>query len=409
MGTYRVRNGRHQIIIDRVGWPKEVATFNSEPEAKRWERMVESAMDRGDWVSRKGAKATLFGDHIRDFIENETAHRSTPESVAAEKTRLERFLREEKRLCEFSLVNLTPELFEDYRKRRLQQYVQIGREGGRGRYKPQENYQKKLRKDGNPRANAAKPKPPAKPPRLISAATVKKELDLLKRVLDFRGRKLGLLINPLNSRDVKRPHVENDRVMRITPEDAGRLIAVMAKSDNPWPVLMFEFALETGARRSSLLWLKWKNLDVARSSMEIRVKNSRNPKETRIIKVGLSDRAIEIVGELLELHRQQYPDIADNQILSHLMGKPVFPITVSALKGVFERARKKIGLEDFNFHDCRHELAASMIEAGVGEITTASQTGHKDLQSLKRYANLAPSFLGDVLSKLPPKAKKYVK
>jgi integrase len=409
MATIRERNGRHQAIIDRVGWGMEVATFNTKKDAERWARAVEADMDAGRWVSRKGAQATLLGDHIQDFIDSKTSKLTTPESIASEKSRLKRFMRDEKKLCATALINLTRQDFEDYRDRRLEQYVQIGQEGGRGRRKPDTPHQPKLKKDGSPRKNAAKPRTPAKPPRLISNATVKKELDLLKRVLDFRADELGLVTNVLAGRKVERPHVENERVMRISPEDARRLIDELEKSENPWPALIFEFALETGARKSSLLWVRWKNINVARASMEIRVKNSRKPKETRIIKVGLSDRAIELVGKLLDLHRKQYPDIPDNQFLSQIMEKHVFPITVSSLKGVYERARLKVGLEDFNFHDTRHELAASMIEAGVGDITTAQQTGHKSLQSLKRYANLAPSHLGAVLSKLNPKAVKMEK
>src|SRR6185295_4056051 len=124
----------------------------------------------------------------------------------AERARLERFMREEVALCSYAVANLTPEHFEEYRDRRLEQTATRGQEDGRGRYRAAD-YVPKLRKDGTLRANAAKPKAPPKPPKAISPGTVKRELTILKRVIDHSRRRLGLVINPVNTEDVKRPVV----------------------------------------------------------------------------------------------------------------------------------------------------------------------------------------------------------
>ncbi len=69
------------------------------------------------------------------------------------------------------------------------------------------------------------------------------------------------------------------------------------------------------------------------------VKNSRNPEEIIDVLVGLSPRALEILKAL--------PRSLDGR---------VFPITANALKSAFNRARHKLGLDHYRFHDTRHEL-----------------------------------------------------
>ena len=54
--------------------------------------------------------------------------------------------------------------------------------------------------------------------------TVKHNLTALERVIDFGKRQLGLIINPVNAEDVKRPAVNDERDMRLTPEEQQRLL-----------------------------------------------------------------------------------------------------------------------------------------------------------------------------------------
>jgi len=108
-----------------------------------------------------------------------------------------------------------------------------GKEGGRGRYKAVE-FKVKLRKDGTPRANAAKPKPPPKPPKLIAPGTVKRELTVLKKAIDHSRRRLGLVGNPVNAEDVKRPTVNDERDVRLEHEQIDRLLEEFRAARNSW-------------------------------------------------------------------------------------------------------------------------------------------------------------------------------
>jgi integrase len=43
---------------------------------------------------------------------------------------------------------------------------------------------------------------------------------------------------------------------------------------------------------------------------------------------------------------------------------------------------------DLHFHDLRHEAASRLFEVGLNVMEVASITGHKTLQTLKRYTHL---------------------
>jgi len=62
----------------------------------------------------------------------------------------------------------------------------------------------------------------------------------------------------------------------------------------------------------------------------------------------------------------------------------VFPTTASAVKQAFVRTCKRAGIENFHFHDLRHEAATRLAEKlTMHELMKV--TGHKDTRLLARY------------------------
>lgn len=67
----------------------------------------------------------------------------------------------------------------------------------------------------------------------------------------------------------------------------------------------------------------------------------------------------------------------------------VFPgLTAEAIKKAFTRAIKRAEIENFHFHDLRHEATSRLFEKGLNPMEVASITGHKTLQMLRRYTHL---------------------
>lgn len=389
MATIRNKGGNWHVQVRRTGWPFQTATFATRKKADEWARDIESQMDRGIFVDRSEGERVTLGESIKIYIKEVTEKRPGAASRASEKSRLQRFMRDEPRLCAYAVAHLRPDHFEDYRDRRLTEFVTRGKPGGRGRYKPESPKPGRYRKDGTPRSNAA-PKPPPKPPKTISPGSVKRELTLLKRVIDHRKRRLGLLVNPVNTEDVKRPVVNDERNVRLADEQIDSLIHECYQAKNPWVGPIVELAFEIGPRRGNLLRLDWADVDLKQRSILLRaVKNSRSPEELIDTPVGLSPRAIEVLRKL--------PRSLDGR---------VFPISADALKSAFNRARHKLGLDHFRLHDARHERISSLIEAGWSDTQVMAQSGHRDPKSLKRYANLRKAHLADALAAVPQRRKK---
>lgn len=344
-------------------------------------------MDKGTFVDVSRAHDETLADLIKLYKEEVTDKRPGEASRIAEHARLDRFLREERELCSYAVIHLRPEHFIEYKERRLTQTARRGRDGGRGQYKAEE-FKPKLRRDGKPRANAAKPKSPPKPSKVLSSGTVRRELTLLKNVIGHSKRRLNLSFNPVNSEDVKRPADADEREIRLNQREIQRLLDECQKAKNPWVAPMVEFAFETGARRGSILRLMWVDVNLeARTVVLRRVKNSRKPDEKRHIRIGLTARAVEILASLPEANEQE---------------GTVFKVSANAFKSAYERARKRAGLEHFRLHDARHERTSSLVEAGWEIPEVMAQTGHLDPKSMLRYTNLRPHYLADKLAVLQP-------
>lgn len=339
-------DGQWQAKIRRMGWPAKSGTFKTKKLAEAWAHKIESEMASGHFVDRTPSQRTTLRDLIETYLREVTDRRPGETSRYAERKRLERFMREEKELCAHAVANLSPEQFEVYRDKRLAT----------------------TNKSGKP----------------IAAGTVKRELSTLKRVIDHRKRRLGLIVNPVNAEDVTRPVVNDERDVRLTPEEKQRLLEACSEARNPWLRPFVELGFETGGRRGSLLNLKWNDVDLKARKLVFRgVKNSRSPDKIIDHTVPLSPCAIEVFNAL--------PRSIDER---------VFPMSQNAFKLAFRRARKRADLMHFRFHDTRHERVSSLFEAGWSDMAVMEISGHKDPKSLKRYANLRPDHLADELAKL---------
>jgi hypothetical protein len=76
-------------------------------------------------------------------------------------------------------------------------------------------------------------------------------------------------------------------------------------------------------------------------------------------------------------------------------GNPVLDV-----KNAFHTALEEAGIEDFTWHDFRHDYASRLVMAGVSLRAVAELLGHKVLRMVMRYAHLSAGFLSDEVKKL---------
>lgn len=198
---------------------------------------------------------------------------------------------------------------------------------------------------------------------VYSVSTVRLKLYLISSVYEHARTEWGMeaLLNPVRS--MKFPSAAPGRDRRLTAEEYAKLLKQAA--EYPYLPEWIEMAVETAMRRSELFYLKW--ADVA--DLIATLRDTKNG-EQRI--VPLSPRARQIIAELPREGARVWSVFESLNVVDHY----------------FRRTVKNAGIENFRFHDLRHEATSRLFEKGFSTMDVSAITGHKTLAMLKRYTHL---------------------
>lgn len=207
----------------------------------------------------------------------------------------------------------------------------------------------------------------------VSGSTVTRELQLLGHVFSVAIREwgFGLHSNPVSLIRKPTPNKARDRVLNDTQRQA--LITACAQCQSPWIKPVVVFALETAARRGEILALTWRDVDLERKVAKVSGKTGSRT-------IPLSPACVSMLRSLprsLEGH--------------------VFPVTIETLKQAYERAVARAGIQDFTFHDLRHDALTRLARLGLNILELRSISGHTTANMLQRYVQIDA---GDLAKKL---------
>lgn len=342
MATIRKRGElQWQAIVKRKGHPLVSKTWNTRKEAEAWARQIESEMDRGVFVSRAEVERTMLHDLIERYrVEVLPSKRGKHFGPSLKVL--------DKHLGKYSLAALSPKLVAGFRDKRT--------------------------KEG------------------LSASTVKKEINLLSKLIDIASKEWGIALPSNPCAMVSRPVERNSRDRRLESNEEEYLLAAC----EPHTALLVRFALETAARLGELLAVLWRDIDQPENTVTIRGIDGRGTKSGDASRgVPLSPEAHSVLNELKTLPRG-----IDGRVFYWWKASDSFNKTwVRTVRRGRERhledcekAGKKPEagfLEDLRFHDLRHEATSRLFELGIfSDMEIAEITGHKTLAMLKRYAHL---------------------
>jgi len=175
------------------------------------------------------------------------------------------------------------------------------------------------------------------------------------------------------------------RTRRLSRDEEKLLTQVLRHIDAPsssqWRCLM-KLALETGARLQELLFAEWSEMDLSRHVWTLPAAHTKCDQE-RVI--PLSKRAARYL-KFLSKHSSP-----GSLKIFHRLGNP------TSVSAGFHKFVLRAGLEDFRFHDLRHEAISRMVlykrKLSVFEIMAI--VGHSEMSMLLRYANLRGEELAD--------------
>ncbi len=198
-----------------------------------------------------------------------------------------------------------------------------------------------------------------------SCSSVRLELAIISHLYSVASRDWGLagLENPIKT--MRLPAPARGRNRRFLGDEEVRLIEA-AEYFKPWLKPLVLLATETAMRRGELLALRWQDVNLVKRVALLRETKNGEPRT-----VPLSSTAVEVLRGLPRKSER------------------VFPYEGSYVSRWFNAATLRARLDDFRFHDLRHEATSRLFELNRFTMLEISLiTGHKTLAMLKRYTHL---------------------
>lgn len=319
-----------RVIVRRVGFKPVTRTFTNKLDAERWAAEVESGM-----LNQGLAPRVRTTDTVKDVLEK------FRDEVARSR-----------KGWRWEVVRINMLLKADFAPRRLDQLMPSDIKAWRDA---------RLQE--------------------VSPASVNREWNLLSGIFKHAIKEWDapLRENPMHL--AQRPKGKGrERTRRWTPGELEKLLATCAWDPEkrpavgrdyvPWAVLL---GIETAMRLGELCALKVQ--DVRTEDRYVTIHDSKNGDPRT---VPLTKQAQHLFACLVE--GRQPSD-------------PVFPLSSESLGLYFREKRNQAGLMDIRFHDTRHEAATRLSKKFANVLQLSAVTGHRSLQSLKRYYNPTPAEL----------------
>ena len=163
-----------------------------------------------------------------------------------------------------------------------------------------------------------------------------------------------------------------------------RLPELGAFADHLKPMVLL--ALNTGLRRRELFELRWTSVNFDTNRITV-TSDTAKSKRVRYIPMNVT------VRDSLTRWREQAGRSA--LVFPGRDGRHIDNVD-SAWRGLLKMA----ALEDFRWHDLRHDFASGLVMAGVDLYRVKTLLGHASITMTERYAHLSPEHLDDTVERL---------
>jgi integrase len=172
-------------------------------------------------------------------------------------------------------------------------------------------------------------------------------------------------------------HSHNEHLSKREKETMPELNGKFADYLKP----MVLISLYSGLRRGSLFGLKWNDIDFFTRTMTIRPDNS---KPEKALQLPMNT----VVFETLTAWKEQNLPVEDDSLI---FPSPVSGGELNNVKKSWANLLKDARINNFRWHDMRHDFASQLVMKGVDLNTVRELMGHADMKMTMRYAHLAPS------------------
>ncbi len=237
----------------------------------------------------------------------------------------------------------------------------------------------------------------------LSAQTVLHIHRLLSQTLKQAVRWQMLHRNVLE--DISPPPRRRPEMRVLTPDEADALLRAAEHTEYHIPI---HLALFTGMRRSEVLGLMWRDVDITARRLTVSrtminlIGDSTHMNRPKSRRSARSLSFSEETTTLLSSHRQS--QIAQYRALGSDINGVILPntqlcaradgsiIRPNVLSRAFKRIAARVGTKGVRFHDLRHTHATFLLLAGVPIHVVQARLGHESIQTtVDTYGHLLPT------------------
>jgi integrase len=218
----------------------------------------------------------------------------------------------------------------------------------------------------------------------VEPATVNREIACLRHMFNKANEWDYLKNNPIQSvRMLKEPP---GRIRYLEPDEIEKLLKVidnLPRNTGVYLKPIVILALNTGLRKSEILQLRWRNINLVERKIEVL-----RTKTNELLSLPMNETCGQSL-KIINRHPQSEYVFCDKK------GIPYGNVRKS-----FESALKMADISDFRFHDLRHTFASHLVMSGCDFRTVQQLMGHKDIKMTMRYAHLSQDHLQEAVGKL---------
>ncbi len=318
-----------RAVIRIKGHPSVCKSFELKEDAENWVQETQRAIKRGEFNFEARKQQHTYSDLIeRLHVDRALQHQRSFKNVRSQ------FNYWKERLGAYALIHITYDLISKERQRLIDSFENKGIEANPG--------------------------------------TINRYMATLSSTIGYAVNPLRWVHeNPCLRLPKLKGEVGRDRI--LNEEEIGRLLAACKESKSRYLYCITLIALTTGARRGEILGLEWRHVDFNNNTAHLKETKNGRPRS-----VALTPP---VIAELQRLYLLRNP------------AKPLVFASQAAfgrvdIKKAWMEALRRAHIQNFRFHDTRHQFATLAASMGASNLELATAMGHRTLEMLLRYTNL---------------------
>ncbi len=238
-------------------------------------------------------------------------------------------------------------------------------------------------------------KPPKGQPdrrRLISNATVNRDLELVRRVMRRAADVWGCSVAKVDWPKLLLSEPK-ERVRHLSLDEERRLFRTLRP--DYWPMVLF--ATLSGLRLSAVISLTWQQVDLEEQVLHVMLKSKEPGGRPHVVPVTPAMAAL-LQGERGRHDKRVFTYVCERNRrdpasrMLQVKGQR-YPFTKNGWRKDWAAALKAAGVPNFRFHDLRH-TAATRLMLETGNLKAVQVLlGHSDIATTARYAHVGTADL----------------